>query len=262
MENICKYNQSGYCKFGHHCEKIHNNEICSNLSHCKTEYCNKRHPRVCKNYKIQGKCRFKEDCAYQDVQKAHEENLLVVQILASHFKEVAELKQELNELTIKVYEMENQINTQNIYVNAVEVCNETDKTTTKESHTNQEKILKIQQQCDVCKFQCENEITLKKHKNTKHPNMGQKISVSTQRKSTTFNCDECDHSSKTKKSLKKHKTHDHQNIIKSQDIKCENCGKVFSIKQDLEIHMKEQHPKCQCTAEDVCDDCLEEWQDK
>ena len=53
----------------------------------------------------------------------------------------------------------------------------------------------------------------------------------------------------------------HQGIMKSQDIKCQNCGKVYS-KKNLEIHMKEEHPKCQCTAVDVCNDCLEEWQDK
>ena len=50
--------------------------------------------------------------------------------------------------------------------------------------------------------------------------------------------------------------------IKSQEIKCENCGIEFIKREDLEIHMKEEHPKCQCTAVDVCDDYLEEWQDK
>ena len=85
----------------------------------------------------------------------------------------------------------------------------------------------IQHQCDVCKFQCKKEITLKKHKNTDHPNVSQKISVSTQGKSTMFHCDECNHSCKTKKSLKKYKTQDHQGNIKSQGIKCENCGKIL-----------------------------------
>ena len=73
-----------------------------------------------------------------------------------------------------------------------------------------------------------------------------------------FNCDECDHSCKTKKDLKKHKVQNHQ----SHDINCENCGKSFSKKEELEIHIKSYHRKCQCTTVDVCDDCLEEWQDK
>ena len=42
----------------------------------------------------------------------------------------------------------------------------------------------------------------------------------------------------------------------NKEIKCENCGNEFSKKEDLEEHMKEDHPKCQCTGEDVCDDCL------
>ena len=118
-------------------------------------------------------------------------------------------------------------------------------------------------QCDQCDYTCGKDITLKKHintkhKNTNHPKGDQNTRVSTQGKSSKINCDEYDHSSKTKKGLKKHKTQDHQ----SQDIKCDICGKVFSKKEDLEIHMKENHPKCQCTSVDVCNDCLEEWQDK
>ena len=158
--------------------------------------------------------------------------------------------------------MEIQTNNQNKDINDVEVCVGTHKDTIKESNTNKEKMLKSQQQCDECEFQCEKEITLKKHKNTHHPKASQNISVSTQEKSSTFNCDECAHSCKTNKSLKNNKTKDHQSTITSQDIKCKNCGKMFSIKEDLELHMKEGHPKCQCTAVDVCDDCLKEWQDK
>ena len=74
------------------------------------------------------------------VQKPNGENLLLVQILASHFKEVGDLKQELSELKLKVEKIENKIKTQSESVSDVEKGNKTDKDTLKES-TNQEEIL-------------------------------------------------------------------------------------------------------------------------
>jgi hypothetical protein len=45
----------------------------------------------------------------------------------------------------------------------------------------------------------------------------------------------------------------------SEDIKCENCGKKFSDQEELLIHMEKSHPTCKCTADSVCDDCVDEW---
>ena len=265
QDNICKYNQKGYCKFGSRCEKEHNNEICTNLLDCKDENCGKRHPKVCRNYQKQGTCFFKEECAYQQhVQKSQGEHLFLVQILASHFKEVGVLKQELNDLKLKVEVMETKMSTVSKNVHADEDTKETEEETMKESKKPEEEASKIQPQCDVCEYQCEKEITLKRHKNTKHQRVKtiKYPSDATEEKSTPFYCDECEYSCKTKKNLKKHKAQDHKDLVESKIFKCENCGKEFSKKEELEVHMKENHPLCQCTADSVCDDCLEEWVDK
>ena len=44
---ICKYNQSGFCKFGERCNQMHINTVCNKLT-CSKSLCNERHPKVCK----------------------------------------------------------------------------------------------------------------------------------------------------------------------------------------------------------------------
>ena len=41
-----------------------------------------------------------------------------------------------------------------------------------------------------------------------------------------------------------------------------NCGKKFSDQEELVIHMEQSHPTCKCTADSVCDDCVDEWANK
>ena len=62
-------------------------------------------------------------------------------------------------------------------------------------------------QCDECEFECEKQITLNKHKNTKHTKVNSTKDNSVNKASNTkdkFHCDECSYSSMSKKSLKKH----------------------------------------------------------
>ena len=58
----CKFNDSGYCKFGSHCRQKHFVKICPNLN-CKTSDCQARHPKPCKYEK---NCKFfgQVICAY------------------------------------------------------------------------------------------------------------------------------------------------------------------------------------------------------
>ena len=260
--SICKFNQLGFCKFREHCRKKHENTICEKASECTEEKCIKRHPKICKNYIKDNNCRFNNKCAYH-----HKENENNQEQMNEQFK-LAILKHErdIQELNEEVNKMKNMIHTMTLeLVKCTQNHVATVETDAENINIADINLMSSEPlfQCDQCDYTCGKDITLKKHidtkhKNTNHPKGDQNSSVSTQGKSSTINCDECDHSCKTKKGLKKHKTQDHQ----SQNIKFENCGKVFSKKEDLGIHMKENHPKCQCTAVDVCDDCLEEWQDK
>ena len=60
-ETICKFNQSGFCKYQNHCRKQHIMDI------CPTPMCNNmsfRHPKVCKFFNNFKRCKFGELCAY------------------------------------------------------------------------------------------------------------------------------------------------------------------------------------------------------
>ena len=107
-EVICKYNQSGFCKFRENCLRIHNNEVCNNISDCKSENCTKRHPKVCNNFKKHGYCRHKEQCSYQHIQQIDGEMLknMLLQIHEKHVEETNTLREELNKLKDKVEKME------------------------------------------------------------------------------------------------------------------------------------------------------------
>ena len=61
--NICKFNQSGYCKFRQMCHKQHENQICQEFN-CDRKTCILRHPKLCKYFETNGFCKFKEDCAF------------------------------------------------------------------------------------------------------------------------------------------------------------------------------------------------------
>ena len=61
---VCKYFQTGYCKFGVNCRKLHVNEMCLEEQWDKRK-CNKRQPNVCKYFSTQIACKFGDMCCYK-----------------------------------------------------------------------------------------------------------------------------------------------------------------------------------------------------
>ena len=65
--NICQFNNLGYCKFGSHCQKKHQNTVCELLEECREKGCDKRHPKVCRYYSenyspVNSVRRYKNEC--------------------------------------------------------------------------------------------------------------------------------------------------------------------------------------------------------
>ena len=65
--NICRYNQTGFCKFKNTCPNIHVNEICL-VKNCSLNQCVKRHPKKCKYYAEYKYCKFRS-CAFANSQR-------------------------------------------------------------------------------------------------------------------------------------------------------------------------------------------------
>ena len=61
---ICKYHQTGFCKYRDDCKNTHVNTTCEDRS-CAVKNCLKRHPKECKKYKSTNGCRFNKECAYK-----------------------------------------------------------------------------------------------------------------------------------------------------------------------------------------------------
>ena len=105
---ICKFNQTGFCKFGIHCEKKHESQVCDDTFVCKKDRCEKRHPQICKNFNKNEKCRFKGGCAYLHEKKGAKQEILNEQIqhvMMKHEKEITYLTQEVNMLKALVQNM-------------------------------------------------------------------------------------------------------------------------------------------------------------
>ena len=248
-KGICKYNQTGFCKFRANCKKVHNNEVCNDESDCRSETCTKRHPKVCKNFKHQGYCRHKDQCSYRHIEHINVEKLkdILLQIHAKNLEESNHLRVEINKLKDKVDKLEEYINTQSTNTEKV-IESEKDTATV----DNYEKWYN----CSMCDYRVKKEITLQKHINTKHSRKDTLDGIASDGLAASYFCDECEYSCHNKKSLKKHKSHNQKGV----GHRCNTCAEKFKNKKDLDSHVKDMHV-CICTDTTVCDKCLheDEW---
>ena len=66
MANICRYYQTGFCKYKSNCNLKHINQDCvDNL--CDKKSCEKRHRRNCIYFEKHGKCVFGTFCKFKHV---------------------------------------------------------------------------------------------------------------------------------------------------------------------------------------------------
>ena len=63
IQNVCRFNKFGFCKFAMTCRIKHVDELCEATS-CEINYCEKRQPRICKFFSEFGRCKFGDYCKY------------------------------------------------------------------------------------------------------------------------------------------------------------------------------------------------------
>ena len=91
-EIICKFNQSGFCKFQSHCRKEHSMEICTYMQ-CSMVTCIYRHPWVCRHFINCGRCKFADSCS-----NLHKIDDKVGELRSEQVKEIGMLRQEVQKL--------------------------------------------------------------------------------------------------------------------------------------------------------------------
>ena len=182
-KQVCTHFKYGYCKFKEHCEREHVTGECKALFACKSKVCNKRHPRVCKRFSLEKFCKFGSDCAYlhlvdtgvqvqkhlSTVDQKESHNELKIQILE---EEVKTLKAQIGQLATLYTDLSDKFDEITKY-NSKEMVIEkpsTDKLEEiPEAKTNKKlNVKKLKFKCDKCECTFKKEITLIKHKNTKH----------------------------------------------------------------------------------------------
>ena len=102
MEQVCKYFQCGYCKFGDKCRKHHVKEICPTQS-CFNKLCTKRHPKLCNFFRVQQSCKFSDQCSYRHdttIKKNDTPELIDKIVFLEGNMEI--MKEKINDLTEEV----------------------------------------------------------------------------------------------------------------------------------------------------------------
>ena len=103
---VCLFDKFSFCKNGVRCLKIHLKEVCQNRE-CDYKKCNKRHPRPCRFYRMNGFCKFGTSCRYSHrlPREVEEQNDKIESIE----KENAELKKQVDDQNAKIKELEGKL---------------------------------------------------------------------------------------------------------------------------------------------------------
>ena len=110
IREVCLYDKFSFCKNGVRCLKIHLKETCQNRE-CDYMKCNKRHPRPCRIFRMNGYCRFGTSCRYshrlpKEVEDQNNKIESMEKVNAKLLKQVEDQNVEIKELKKKMLDIE------------------------------------------------------------------------------------------------------------------------------------------------------------
>ena len=89
---FCQFHQYGHCKFGLKCRKFHTKDTCPNFIRVKKN-CSKRHPKQCKLFVLNGRCKFAETCSFPHVSSEEIIKIAMEKELSGSKEDIRYLKQ-------------------------------------------------------------------------------------------------------------------------------------------------------------------------
>ena len=134
QENVCRYNQFGYCKFGNTCFRKHENRLCEN-DHCEVQTCLHRHPRRCRFFFEYDYCKFGTYCRFKHEASGNQDTL----------KEIKDLREALEKVNQKLIEKEEEIKRKDDEIKAIEVLQDRVKNIDKENLELKDKVRELQE---------------------------------------------------------------------------------------------------------------------
>ena len=186
---VCKYYNTGYCKYDSKCKFFHSKESCE--GGCAGKQCHKRHPKACK-YK--SKCKRKSSCKYKHSDSSNELDLQdQVKALKSIVEELQKenmqqrqnaeiLKSELDKVKAKLESKADKTKKAVLSKQGFKITNtETDVTSfldnllspkvplmRRDTVEVKDKSKKEHLKCETCSFGGRNQEDLEKHKRLQH----------------------------------------------------------------------------------------------
>ena len=104
-EKLCKFQNSGFCKYKTKCHFKHVQDICYDKK-CEKTGCLKRHPKRCRYFYLRSFCKFKENCKYSHGEEKICEERELIRESKSLEKKTKELETEVNQLKLANQKLE------------------------------------------------------------------------------------------------------------------------------------------------------------
>ena len=117
IREVCLFDKFSFCKNGVNCARVHLKEVCQERE-CDYRKCNKRHPRPCRSYRINGFCRFGTSCKYshrqskeiedqnREIDKQNQNIESLRETTSQLSKQVADQNEEIKDLKRQLLEIE------------------------------------------------------------------------------------------------------------------------------------------------------------
>ena len=219
---ICKHFMYGYCKYQERCPEQHINVICEENTKCDNNGCVKRHPKPCKFFARNGKCKF-ERCAYMHVK---DENILKIEDLEG---QVHVLKENVDKLTKTNNDItNNETKLRNTLADIVERLKFLE-----QRHKEQDEIVNDSKESP-------GEITSEKNSKAKDVDNTTDETKTVNKTDDNFKCDQCNFKTNKINTLTKHTTTKHAIMISKEcNSKCSLCEDRFQTDQEFKKHIAE-----------------------
>ena len=110
IREVCLFDKFSFCKNGVKCTRVHLKEVCQ-IRECDYRKCDKRHPRSCRIFRMNGFCRFGTSCKYshrlpKEVEEQNKKIETIEKVNAKLSKQVEDQNVEIKELKSRLIEIE------------------------------------------------------------------------------------------------------------------------------------------------------------
>ena len=219
LQEICRYNQKGFCKFGSQCFKYHENEKCLDRN-CTPNECIKRHPKVCRYFAQYRFCKFGGDCVF-----VHEKNVTTEEFELT-MEDVKNLKAEVDVLKNTIKSLTSIKQEGKVLKKLIDVIKEETQHLQKENEEIAKRIKHLEDEYED-ETDEDSESESETNSSIHQPFEG------------LFSCKYCDHEFGVRCHFDTHMmTHEENSNV---GFKCSNCDFVCSKENTLQKHMNTRH---------------------